>query len=71
MQSPAWVPMPDGMDDNGLQDQKYEEFLGYLEISQLEEVWEMTTEKLMEANRALIANSTFGMLEPHTESVSL
>jgi carboxylesterase type B len=66
MQSPAWVPMPDGKYDNGLQDQKYEEFLGYLEISKLEEVYEMSTEELMEANRKLIANSTFGMFEPRT-----
>jgi carboxylesterase type B len=71
MQSPAWVPIPDGNYDNGLQDQKYEEFLGYLQVSHLEEVREKTTEELMEANRALIANSTFGMLEPHTQSVSL
>jgi carboxylesterase type B len=64
MQSPAWVPMPDGRYDNGLQDQKYEEFLGYLQVSHLEEVLEKTIEELREANRALIANSTFGMLEP-------
>ena len=70
MQSPAWVPIPEGNYDNGLQDQKYEEFLGYLQVSHLEEVREKTTEELMEANRALIANSTFGMLEPHTQSVS-
>jgi carboxylesterase type B len=71
MQSPAWVPMPDGWDDNGLQDQKYEEFLGYLQVSHLEEVWEMKTEKLMEANRALIANSSFGMFEPPAQTVPL
>ena len=63
MQSPAWVPMPDGRDDNGLQDQKYEEFLGYLQVSHLDDVLQAQTEDLVAANRALIANSTFGMFE--------
>ena len=63
MQSPAWVPMPDGRDDNGLQDQKYEEFLGYLQVSHLDDVLQAQTEDLVAANRALITNSTFGMFE--------
>jgi hypothetical protein len=63
MQSPAWVPIPDGRYDNGLQDQTYQKFLDYLEVSHLDQVLEKSSEKLMAANRALIADSVFGMLE--------
>jgi carboxylesterase type B len=64
MQSPAWVPIPDGNYDNGRQDQKYEEFLGYLQVSHLKDAWEAQTKDLVAANRKLIANSAFGMFEP-------